>query len=68
MMFARGHRDSYADWNQFGAVGWTYDDLLPYFKRSETAPHGDPAIRGMDGPLRVAPASPVNEVLVAADR
>jgi choline dehydrogenase len=66
MMFARGHRDSYADWNQFGATGWTYDDLLPYFKRSETAPHGDPAVRGVDGPLRVAPANPVNDVLVSA--
>ena len=62
MMFARGHRESYADWNQFGAFGWTFDDLLPYFKRSETAA-GDPAIRGVDGPLKVAPANPINEVL-----
>jgi choline dehydrogenase len=53
MVFARGHRDSYADWSQFGAKGWSFDDLLPYFKRSETVPHGDPAIRGIDGPLRV---------------
>src|SRR5262249_17234094 len=37
MMFARGHRDSYADWNRFGAKGWRFDDLLPYFKRCETA-------------------------------
>ena len=43
MTFLRGHRDSYADWNQFGAEGWTFDDLLPYFKRSETATHGDPS-------------------------
>src|SRR6476646_4760535 len=66
MMFARGHRDSYADWNRFGAKGWTFDDLLPYFKRSETAAHGDPAVRGACGPLVVAPASPINEVLGAA--
>jgi choline dehydrogenase len=33
MMFVRGHRDSYADW----PAGWRFDDLLPYFKRSETA-------------------------------
>jgi choline dehydrogenase len=66
MMFARGHRDSYADWNRFGAKGWTFDDLLPYFKRSETAAHGDSAVRGKGGPLLVAPASPVNEVLTAA--
>jgi choline dehydrogenase len=66
MMFARGHRDSYVDWGQFGAKGWTFDDLLPYFKRSETAAHGDPAVRGACGPLVVAPASPINEVLGAA--
>jgi choline dehydrogenase len=66
MMFARGHRDSYADWDQFGAKGWTYDDLLPYFKRSETAAHRDPAVRGVNGPLAVAPAHPINEVLAAA--
>ncbi|MBB5167552.1 GMC family oxidoreductase [Mycobacterium sp. AZCC_0083] len=66
MMFARGHRDSYADWDQFGAKGWAFDDLLPYFKRSETAAHGEPALRGADGPLVVAPANPVNEVLAAA--
>jgi choline dehydrogenase-like flavoprotein len=66
MMFARGHRDSYADWDQFGASGWTFEELLPYFKRSETAVHGHPAVRGTGGPLVVAPASPINEVLTAA--
>jgi choline dehydrogenase len=49
MMFARGHRDSYADWDQFGASGWTFEELLPYFKRSETAAHGHPAVRGQAG-------------------
>jgi choline dehydrogenase len=61
MMFARGNRESYADW----PAGWRFDNLLPYFKRSETACHGDPALRGADGPLRVAPADPVNAVLAA---
>jgi choline dehydrogenase len=65
MMFARGHRDSYADWNQFGGDGWTFDDLLPYFKRSERAAHGVPAVRGIDGPLTVGPAEPLNDVLFA---
>lgn len=65
MMLARGHRDSYADWSQFGGCGWTFDDLLPYFKRSERATHGDPAIRGSHGPLTVGPADPINDALVA---
>ena len=49
----------------FGAKGWTFDDLLPYFKRSETAAHGDFAVRGTGGPWRVAPASPINEAVPA---
>ena len=65
MTFLRGHVDSYADWDQFGARGWTFDDLLPYFKRSETATHGDPVVRGAEGPLVVAPACPLNEITIA---
>ena len=41
--------------------GWAFTDLLPYFKRSETALGHDPALRGTDGPLVVAPADPPNE-------
>ncbi len=66
MMFARGHRDSYADWDQFGGQGWSYDELLPYFRRSEAVAHGDPRIRGIDGPLAVGPASPMNPVITAS--
>ena len=62
MVFARGHRDSYADWANGGAKGWAFDDLLPYFMRSETAPHGDPALRGVNGPLTVQPAGQLHEV------
>jgi choline dehydrogenase len=65
MVFARGHRESYAPWDKTGAKGWSFDDLLPYFKRSESALHGDPAIRGHDGPLVVSPADPPNPVLAA---
>ncbi|BBY18134.1 choline dehydrogenase [Mycolicibacterium litorale] len=61
MMFARGNRESYADW----PAGWRFDNLLPYFKRSETARNGDPAVRGVDGPLHVGPADPPNDVLAA---
>lgn len=61
MMFARGYRDSYADW----PGGWRFDSLLPYFKRSETARNGSPRLRGCSGPLMVGPADPVNEVIAA---
>ena len=65
MVFARGHTESYATWTDDGVIGWSFDDLLPYFKRSETALHGDPALRGIGGPMVVAPANPPNPVLVA---
>lgn len=65
MIFIRGHRDSYADWENVGAKGWSFDDLLPYFKRSETAVHGDSALRGQDGPLKVAPAERLHDVTAA---
>jgi choline dehydrogenase len=51
----RGHRANYDGWAARGATGWSSEDLLPYFKRSETAPGRDPIYRGTDGPLIVAP-------------
>jgi choline dehydrogenase len=65
MAFARGHRSSYDAWAEQGATGWGFDDLLPYFRRSETAAGRDPRVRGTDGPLRVGQADPANPVLAA---
>jgi choline dehydrogenase len=65
MIFARGHRASYAAWEDAGAKGWNFDALLPYFKRTETAAGRDPALRGVDGPLIVKAADPLNELHAA---
>jgi choline dehydrogenase len=52
----RGHRANYDGWaTLLGADGWTYDELLPYFKRCETATGRSSAYRGAEGPLIVAP-------------
>lgn len=51
MAHIRGHRSVYDSW----PVGWHYDDLLPYFRRSENASGRGPAVRGMSGPVRVGP-------------
>ena len=57
MMHFRGDRSSYDAWEAAGATGWNYDELLPFFKRSERAVDGgDPEYRGLDGPMQVAPA------------
>jgi choline dehydrogenase len=65
MMFVRGHRTSYAAWDNVGAKSWGFDDLLPYFKRSETAVGGDPALRGASGPMRIAEVDPLHPVIAA---
>jgi choline dehydrogenase len=51
MGFLRGHAADYETWGE----GWAYRDLLPYFKRSETAPGRDPSVRGTSGPMLVGP-------------
>ncbi|MDX3077170.1 GMC family oxidoreductase N-terminal domain-containing protein [Streptomyces sp. MI02-7b] len=55
MVFARGHRSSYGAWPVLGAEGWGFDDLLPYFMRSENTAGRYPALRGVGGPLTVGP-------------
>jgi choline dehydrogenase len=65
MVFIRGHRSSYDRWVKQSAEGWGFDDLLPFFRRTETAKGRDPALRGTDGPLVVGPATPPNPVLAA---
>jgi choline dehydrogenase len=55
MFHIRGHRANYDAWAASGATGWGYKDLLPYFMRSERAEGRDPGVRGMKGPMLVAP-------------
>jgi choline dehydrogenase len=56
LMHIRGHALSYDAWEKGGATGWSYQELLPFLKRSETAPGCDSAYRGTSGPMTVAPA------------
>jgi choline dehydrogenase-like flavoprotein len=65
MMFARGHHSAYDAWTASGASGWGFDDLVPYFQRSEDARVRDGGLRGVGGPLGVGPADPPNPVITA---
>jgi choline dehydrogenase len=65
MNFVRGHRGSYDAWVEAGATGWGFEDLLPWFRRSEHTTGRDPAVRGRRGPLTVGPASPGHPVAAA---
>jgi choline dehydrogenase len=53
MVYVRGHARDYDHWAEAGAAGWSFADVLPYFRRMEDAAEGDPAWRGKGGPLHV---------------
>ena len=54
MIYLRGHRADFDGWAADGAAGWSYDDVLPYFKRSEDNERGASDYHGAGGPLAVA--------------
>src|SRR3954464_7626472 len=51
MAYTRGNRGDYDRWAQKGARGWSYADVLPYFRRGETWERGENTWRGGSGPL-----------------
>jgi len=73
MVYVRGHAGDYNHWAESGATGWSYADVLPYFKRMETwtprGQGGDPDWRGKDGPLHVTRGprdNPLHDAFVKA--
>ncbi|MCK7613022.1 GMC family oxidoreductase [Roseibium sediminicola] len=54
MVYIRGQHADFEDWKAMGNPGWGWDDVLPYFKRSECHEGGADAYRGGDGPLHVS--------------
>ena len=53
MAYVRGHRGDYDRWAQQGCRGWSYSEVLPYFKRCESWEKGENTWRGGHGPLTV---------------
>jgi len=72
MLYVRGNRWDYDHWAELGNAGWTYDEVLPYFKKSENnETFGADDYHGAGGPLNVAElhsASPVNKIFIEAAR
>lgn len=69
MAYVRGHCPDYDGWRQMGNRGWGWDDVLPYFRKSEDYDGGEDATHGTGGPLAVGHNSlwhPLSEVLVEA--
>ena len=53
MMYVRGNRADYDGWAQDGAIGWSYDEVLPYFKRSEDNAEFHDSYHGVGGEQHV---------------
>ena len=69
MIYIRGNRADYDGWAAGGAEGWSYDEVLPYFKRSEDNERGEDAFHGVGGPLSVSDSramSPLIETMLEA--
>ncbi len=59
-IYTRGAAQDYDDWRQMGCQGWGYDDVLPYFRKSEDNDTYDDKYHGKGGPLGVSmPAAPL---------
>jgi choline dehydrogenase len=71
MIYIRGNRADYDGWAQAGCAGWGYDDVLPYFKRSEDNERGEDAYHGAGGPMSVSESramTPLVETMLEAAR
>ncbi|HEX8485602.1 choline dehydrogenase [Sphingomonas sp.] len=69
MIYTRGHPQDYDEWRQMGLPGWSFDDVLPYFRRLEGHHRGDSVLHGGAGPLTISPGesdSPFHDALIAA--
>ena len=69
MVYVRGHRGDYDRWAASGLPGWSYADVLPYFRRQESWEGGSSEHRGGDGPLTTRPSryrDPLVEACLAA--
>lgn len=69
MLYIRGQAEDYDTWAGLGCVGWSYNDILPYFKRSESNERGSSEFHGDSGPLHVSDRPvlyPISETFITA--
>ena len=70
MVYTRGHPQDYDEWRQMGLSGWSFDDVLPYFRRLERH-HRTHDLHGSEGPLHISRGesdSPFHDALIEAGR
>ena len=71
MVHIRGQKEDYDAWHALGNAGWSYDDVLPFFRQSETnlGANIDPGFHGSNGPLIISDRSythPLSDQFVAS--
>ena len=64
-IYMRGHRLDYDEWARLGCDGWSYEEVLPYFKKSENNSRGSSALHGEGGPLDVSDLREPNPLTLA---
>ena len=65
LIYIRGQREDYDLWARLGNTGWGYDDVLPYFIKSERNQRGSDAYHGSDGPLSVSDIAGKDDLIEA---
>lgn len=69
LVYIRGQSQDFDHWRQLGNAGWSFEDVLPYFRRSEDQERGSDAFHGTGGPLEVSDVSephPLCDAFIAA--
>lgn len=57
-VYTRGNKLDYDEWSDLGCTGWSYEEVLPYFKKAEDNQRLDDDFHGQDGPLKVSDPTP----------
>ena len=69
LLYIRGQAEDFDHWRQLGNAGWSFSDVLPYFRRAEDQQRGEDELHGVGGPLAVSDVSephPLCEAFIAA--
>src|ERR1700745_741948 len=69
MVYIRGQAEDFDHWRQLGNTGWSFEDVLPYFRRAEDQQRGEDMLHGVGGPLAVSDVCephPLCEAFIAA--
>jgi choline dehydrogenase len=62
LVYVRGNEGDFDGWAQAGATGWSYDDVLPYFKKLERYEGDRSELRGADGAIAITVADPIERL------